>query len=125
MVISAFIIDAHMEVLFWKNRKKLDPSNRLIIGIAKITGDFFAGFYYGRSHFVVSILAVIAFLFDVMYIVYAINERKKFPEIKESFHNELVLLGQSIKNRLLPEKNYQKKRKYKKKQKTKKTHRKK
>lgn len=125
MVISAFIIDAHMEILFWKNRKKLDPSNRLTIAILKILGDFFAGMYYGRSHIVVFILAVVAFVFDVMYIIYAVREQRKQPEIKEHFHNELINFYREIKNKLLPKKNYQNRRKYKKKKKNKKTHRKK
>ncbi len=125
MVISAFIIDAHMEVLFWKNRKKLDPCNRLAIAVLKIFGDFFAGMYYGRSHIVVFLLAVVAFVFDVMYIVYAIKEQKAHPEIKEHFHNELTLFYENLKARILPKKTYRKRKKYKKKQKNKKTHRKK
>lgn len=125
MVISAFIIDAHMEVLFWKNRKKLDPSNRLIIGIFKILGDIFAGLYYSVNQPIVLILAIVACVFDVMYIAYAIKEKKDNPEISAHFNNELNLFMKHLENKLLPRKAYQRKRTYKKKQKNKKTHRKK
>lgn len=125
MPISAFIIDAHMEILYWKNRKELDPANRLTISIFKILGDFFAGMYYGRCHWFVFILAVVAFVFDVMYIVFAVKEKKSHPEIKEHFQKELSLFYKDIKNQLLPQNNNHPRRKYKKKNKNKKTHRKK
>lgn len=132
MTISAFVIDAHMEFMFWKNRRRLDPSNRLRIGIAKILGDFFAGLYYSTIHISAAILGVVALIFDVLYIIYAIKEQRQQPEIAENFKNNLSqfildcnsIVNQFIKSKILKKKPRQKKITYKKKKKTKKTHRK-
>lgn len=125
MPITAFIIDALMEIFFWFHRKKLDPSNRLLIGITKILGDLFAGIYYGPVHPVVVVLACVAFCFDVLYIIFAIKERKLDPKIDAQFIESKKALVKKVKIFLMGEKQHQKKRNYKKKQKNKKTHRKK
>ena len=125
MPITAFIIDALMEVFFWCHRKKLDPSNRLLISITKILGDLFAGIFYGPVHPTVIVLASIAFFFDVLYIIYALKERKGNPEIQIQFNEHNRIFTKRIKVFLMGEKKYQNKRSYKKKQKNKKTHRKK
>lgn len=125
MPITAFIIDALMEIFFWFYRKNLDPCNRLAIGITKILGDFFAGIYYGHAHPVVVVLACVAFFFDVLYIIYAVKERQLNPDVDAKFIELFKNIYKKVKVFILGEKQYQKKRKYKKKQKTKKTHRKK
>lgn len=102
MVISAFFIDAHMEFMFYKDRKQLDPANRLLIGFFKILGDTFALIYYFNSHFTVPIFGAIALIFNILYVLYGFKEHIKKIE---------------------SQKTYQKQRKYKKKQKVKKTHR--
>ena len=124
MPISAFIIDAGMEVCFWMYRRRIDPSLRLYIGISKILGDFLAGMYYGRYHISVVILAVVAFIFDVLYIVYAINEKRNNRDINSAFKANFQLLLENLKIRRSKQIEHHNARKYKKK-KVKKTHRKK
>lgn len=125
MPITAFIIDALMEVLFWFQRKKFDPANRLAIGVTKILGDLFAGIYYGSVHPTVIVLACIAFFFDVLYIIYAVKEKQLNPDINNNFIRNKTVFLKKVKLLFVEEKQYQKRRSYKKKQKNKKTHRKK
>ena len=125
MPITAFIIDALMEIFFWFYRRRLDPCNRLTIGITKILGDLFAGIYYGPTHPIVVILACVAFFFDVLYIIYAVRERQLNPDVDAKFIEIKDNIYKKIKVFLIGEKQYQRKRKYKKKKKSKKTHRKK
>lgn len=125
MPITAFVIDACMEIFFWIFRKQLDPSNRLTIGITKILGDLLAGIYYGSAHPVVVVLACVALFFDVLYIIYAVREKRLYPEIDARFKENKNIFMKKIKVFLIGEKHYQKTRTYKKKQKSKKTHRKK
>lgn len=124
MPITAFIIDALMEIFFWFYRKRLDPCNRLAIGITKILGDFFAGIYYGPTHPVVVVLACVAFFFDVLYIIYAIKERQLNPDADIAFKKVKDAFIKKLKVFLIGEKKTHIKRKYKKKVKHKKTHRK-
>lgn len=85
MVISAFIIDGHMEMMFWKNKRKFDPSNRLLIGVFKILGDLFAGIFYCTLHYVAGLLAIVALTFDVLYIIYAVKEKKIIRKFRKFF----------------------------------------
>ena len=125
MPITAFIIDALMEIFFWFGRKKLDPSNRLQVGICKILGDLFAGIFFGPVHTVVVILACTAFFFDVLYIIFAIKEKQLQPNLNDNFKQNYNEFIKKFKVQLSGTKTYQKKRTYKKKSKSKKTHRKK
>ena len=122
MPISAFIIDAGMEVCFWFQRKKLDPSLRLVIGVSKILGDFFAGIYYGYYDYLIIPLAIVAFVFDVLYIIFAVKELKENPEINKTFkynlQNSKLYLKPYLKKqnkKCVNQNNVNKRRKYKKK----------
>lgn len=124
MPVSSFIIDIHMAIMFFCYRKHLDPSNRVFIAAAKLLGDICAWLAYGDVHYSIVVLGAGSFIFNTLYILYAIKEIRMQPDINNAFRNGLNEFFKLLEKRLLKEKTYQKRRKYKKKKKQKKTHRK-
>lgn len=82
ILISSFIINLRMEILFFTRRKKLDSTNRVPIAILKLFGSIFTGIYYSVASPLIPFLIIPAITFDVMYVVYAIKEKRnpeKYP----------------------------------------------
>ena len=125
MPISSFVIDIEMAILFWCRRKKLDPSLRLYIGITKLLGDVLAGVFCGNIHYSIIVMAFGSFVFNVLYIIYAVKEIKENPDVNDTFKNNARLLIEKIKNRHVKQIKHSNKKKLKKNKKRVKTHRKK
>lgn len=125
MPFSAFAIDIEMALLFFVQRKKLDPCLRVYIAATKLIGDILAGFYCSVAvHYGIAFIAVGSFIFNVLYLVYAVKEIKQNPDINDSFKNNINLLYKRPKSLRAKQIEHHNARKYKKK-KVKKTHRKK
>lgn len=79
ILISSFVINLRMEILFFTRRKKLDSTYRVPIAIFKLFGSIFTGIYYSVASPLIPFLIIPAITFDAMYVVYAIKE-KRYPE---------------------------------------------
>lgn len=82
MLISSFVINLRMEILFFTRRKKLDSTHRVPIAIAKMFGSIFTGLYYSDYSRIIPLLILPAIIFDILYVVYAIKEKRnpeKYP----------------------------------------------
>lgn len=100
MPFSAFVIDIEMAILFFLQRKKLDPSLRVYIAVTKLVGDILAGLYCSIAiHHGIAVIMVGSFIFNVLYLIYAIKEVKRRPDINDDFKNNLMLLCNKLKRR--------------------------
>ena len=125
MPYSAFVIDIEMAILFFVQRKKLDPSLRIYIAATKLMGDILAGLYCSIAiHYGIAVITIGSFVFNVLYLIYAVREAKQKKDINDSFNNNVILLRKKIKSLSAKEVNHHK-RKSKKNEKRAKTHRKK
>lgn len=124
MPFSAFAIDIEMAVLFFVQRKKLDPSLRVYIALTKLVGDILAGLYCSVAiHYGIAVIAVGSLIFNVLYLIYAVKELKDNPEINDKFKINAHLFLKSLKSRRAKEIKHHNKTKYSKKKRTAKTHR--
>lgn len=100
MPFSAFAIDIEMAILFYVQRKKLDPSLRLHIGITKLIGDVLAGLYCTIAiNPYIAIIALGSYIFNVLYVIYAVKEFKINPDINSAFKNNYRLLVKQLNRR--------------------------
>lgn len=126
MLISSFAIDVHMAFMFFCFRKHLDPSLRTHIAVFKLIADICACISYGFFHIAVPIMAFGSFIFNSLYLAYAIEERRNLPSVDKAFQQNKMICYKQIKKILLNKTNHTYlNKKYKKKIKHKKTHRKK
>ena len=123
MPFSAFAIDIEMAILFYVQRKKLDPSLRLHIGLTKLVGDVLAGLYCSIAiNPYIAIIATGSFIFNVLYVIYAVKELKSNPEVNDNFKNNFKLFIKNLNRRPKKDIQHQKNRQKKNNRKTK-THR--
>ena len=123
MPFSAFAIDIEMAILFYIQRKKLDPSLRLQIGLTKLAGDVLAGLYCSISiNPYIAIITLGSFIFNVMYVIYAAKELKLNSCINDNFKNNFHLLIKNLSKRKAKDIKHQK-IKHKKNKRKLKTHR--
>jgi hypothetical protein len=97
MVISSFIIDIHMAFMFFVFRKHLDPSLRMQIATFKLIGDVSAGLSYSFLNTAIPILSSGSFILNLLYLIYAINEKKNYPEFYETYLNNKRIYYKRIK----------------------------
>ncbi len=124
MPFSAFAIDIEMAVLFFAQRKKLDPGLRVYIASMKLIGDVLAGLYCSVAiHYGIAVIAAGSLIFNVLYLIYAVKELKDNPQIKGEFKKNAHIFFKSLKRRRAKEIKHHNKTKYSKKKRTAKTHR--
>ena len=74
MLISSFIIDLEMAVIFLLSIKKISPHFKILIAITKFLGDVFAGIYYFEYSKIIAVIAVIVFICNSVYLFLCIKE---------------------------------------------------
>lgn len=125
MPFSAFAIDIEMAILFYVQRKKLDPSLRIQIAVTKLIGDVLAGLYCSLAiHYAIAVIALASFVFNVLYLIFALKEKKENPTVNDEFKNNLAVISETLRNRNAKDIKHSNKRKNKKNKKSTKTHRK-
>ena len=127
VTVASFLIDMTMAVSFVLQFKHIDPSNRVLIGLLKFLGDACVWIAYADIHFSVTLFSSIAFVCNIIYLIFAVREAKEHPEINReykenlrSFLEEVRIFFQNMKQSRNKEIVHRKKRK---KKKVKKTHR--
>lgn len=122
--ISSFFIDTAMAIIYLIQRKKIEPANRIVIGVFKFLADAFVWVYHAGFHPSVSFFAAITFVCNIVYIVYAVKEAKEHPEIRLEFKERIKYISSKINKSLRKQKNITHNNKYKKKKNNRKAHRK-
>lgn len=76
MLISVFVIDLLMAVVYLLQIKQMSPHLKIQIAVTKLIGDFFAGLYYFKELKFVAAIAVVVFFCNAAYLVLCIIEYK-------------------------------------------------
>lgn len=76
-IYTVFIIDLLMAILYLIEYKKLSPVLKIPIAIAKLLGDFFAGFVFEQYTLTV-VISSIVFVFNSIYLYLCIKEKITF-----------------------------------------------
>ena len=71
MLISSFVIDILMAVVYLVRIKKLSPHFRLLIGLTKLIGDFFAWLAYKDILPIINIIGIAVLVINLTYVLYA------------------------------------------------------
>lgn len=82
MLISVFVIDVIMALLFLLNRKKLSHKMKVPIAVTKLLGDAFAGLHYASELPIIRIMAVFVLLCNLIYLYLCIRERTTCLQIQ-------------------------------------------
>ncbi|MBQ3611886.1 MAG: hypothetical protein IJA01_06425 [Firmicutes bacterium] len=75
MLVSAFIIDFTMSIVFLVSFDKLSPYFKIHIATLKLIGSAVAGYYYYKFSSIVLALTVLVFLFNSFYLYMCIRAR--------------------------------------------------
>lgn len=67
-LLSSFVIDLIMAVVFLVDRKKLSQKCKLPIAVTKLIGDSFAGIFYAPQSVYVAYMAICVFCCNLIYI---------------------------------------------------------
>lgn len=76
MLISVFIIDLIMAIVYLVQIKQMSPYLKIPVAATKLIGDLFAGLFYFKELKLVAVIAVIVFLCNLVYLVLCIIEYK-------------------------------------------------
>lgn len=76
ILISVFVIDLIMAIVFMIDFNKISLNYKVLIAILKLLGDFFAGLYYCSQSLIVAIIAVVVFIINSVYLSKCIKEKR-------------------------------------------------
>lgn len=76
MLISVFVIDLIMAIVYLVQIKQMSPYLKIPVAATKLIGDLFAGLFYFKELKLVAVIAVIVFLCNLVYLVLCIIEYK-------------------------------------------------
>ena len=74
MLMSVFIIDLGMAIVFIVQARSLSYQLKIPIAITKLLGDVFAGILCGQDSIFIAVIAILVFLCNLFYLCYCIEE---------------------------------------------------
>ena len=74
MLISVFVIDIIMAFVYVVDFKKMTPTLKIPIAIAKLFGDLFAGIYYGMDRPLIAAIAIGVLVLNFIYLLLSVKE---------------------------------------------------
>ncbi len=76
MLISVFVIDIIMAVVYLLRIKKISPYLKIHIAVTKLIGDTFAGLFYAEEMKLIAVIALLVFVCNTVYLILCIIEYK-------------------------------------------------